>query len=169
MRFPDISFMQRVFDLFTYVGLTKGPSGQANIIPYIMSIDGNLNFYNGTILTNAELAQSTDPYPFKTGVGLTKTVDAYVAQVLGPFKDKLKADFPTGWEYMMQFDEYSTRDYMAFGLTPSLTDPVRLISIVILSHWLIPFLGDQCHGNIRLCDELVRLCFVRKRHGLAGL
>ena len=49
MRFPDTPFMKRVFDLFEKIGLKKEK------IPYVMTLDSNLNYFNGKCLTNKEM------------------------------------------------------------------------------------------------------------------
>lgn len=112
MRFPDIPFMTRTFDLFKRLGI--------DTIPYIMSIPKNLNLFNGKLLTNAEIDGKTDP--FETHVpGVDNSSGAMVSSQIDVFKDALAKDFETGWKELMQFDEYSTRAYMLFKGTGGLT------------------------------------------------
>jgi len=113
MRFPDIPFMKPVFDLI--LRNPKSPiAGMLDVIPYVLDNDQNLNFYNGIIKTDAEVAASASLDPFDTGVNPPDTVSNMVKAAIGDFKDRLEKEFDEGWEYLMTFDEYSTRDYMAF-------------------------------------------------------
>jgi len=121
MRFPDIPFMKPVFDL-----ILRNPNspiaGMLDVIPYVMDNPNNLSFYNGIIKTDAELGIAPSLDPFNTGVNPPDTVSGMVGATLGEFKAKLEVPpFIDGWNFLMQFDEYSTRDYIAF-VNPKYSD-----------------------------------------------
>jgi monoamine oxidase len=113
MRFPDIPFMKPVFDLI--MGPTSPIAGMLTIIPYVMNNPNDLSFYNGIIKTSAELNVEPPPLdPFNTGVNPPDTVSNMIQAAIGDFKVRLRTPpFANGWNYLMQFEEYSTRDYMA--------------------------------------------------------
>jgi hypothetical protein len=124
MRFPDIPFMKPVFDLI--LRNPKSPiAGMLKVIPYVMDNPNNLSFYNGIIKTDAELGSPSPLDPFNTGVNPPDTVSNMVQAAIGGFKAKLKEKpFVDGWNFLMEFDEYSTRDYIAF-VNPKYADPVN--------------------------------------------
>ena len=139
MRFPEIPFMDRVFGLFTYLGLEKDTTPDPplqKLIPYIMSAkdaegnDLNIMFFNNKILTGAqfkalEVAPRYDP--FGTGVDLGNTYGTLINNKLGEFKERLAQGFtPENWDFLMQMDEYSTRSYMSLT-DPKYDDPVKLL------------------------------------------
>ena len=113
MRFPDIPFMKPVFDL-----LLKNPNspiaGMLTINNYVLENPKNFKFYNGIIKTDAELGGKCPPLdPFNTGVNPPNTVSKMMDASIGVFTEKLKEPpFSAGWEYLMGFDEFSTRGYL---------------------------------------------------------
>lgn len=114
MRFPTIPFMKRVFDLFKKFKFDT----DGTLIKYILSNPDNtdVRFYNDIAHTTGELATTTETDPFKTGVDVKYMKQKYtywIEQKLGPFKDKLRANFDDGWKYLQKFDVYSTRAYMS--------------------------------------------------------
>ncbi|KIM75171.1 hypothetical protein PILCRDRAFT_827593 [Piloderma croceum F 1598] len=122
MRFPDIPFMKPVFDLI--LRNPKSPiHGMLDVIPYVMNNLNNLNFYNGIIKTDGELNGNPPPLdPFNTGVNPPDTVSNMAKAAIGDFKTRLKTPpFAAGWEYLMQFDQFSTRDYIAL-VNPKYSD-----------------------------------------------
>jgi monoamine oxidase len=131
MRFPDIPFMKRVFDLIRD-DKNSPIADQLEIIDYVMDNPNNLNFYNGILKTDAELDPDLKPPPpvdpFHTGVnppdGPPNTYSNMIAAALGPFKQALVENFDVGWENLMQWDEHSTRDYMAFVMDPPYPDDI---------------------------------------------
>ncbi|KAH8096670.1 hypothetical protein BXZ70DRAFT_329577 [Cristinia sonorae] len=110
MRFPDHPPMKPVMELFDELGLQKVK------IPYIMSIDNNINLFNSAIRTNVQVqaaAEAGNYDPFRTRVkGLTGTVDDMVNAQIDPFRNKLKENFEEGWKEIMKFDTWSARGYM---------------------------------------------------------
>ena len=127
MRFPKIPFMQPVFDLIVKNKKNPCPSipGMLTVIPYVMDNPHNLSFYNGIIKTDAELDVKPPPLdPFNTGIDPPGTVSDMVNAAIGDFKAQLETPpFVDGWNDLMKFDEYSTRDYIAF-VKPKYNDTV---------------------------------------------
>ncbi|KAH8096667.1 hypothetical protein BXZ70DRAFT_895787 [Cristinia sonorae] len=110
MRFPDTPPMQPVMRLFRELKLENV------MIPYIPTIDDNINFFNNNIKTNTQVAAAADMGefdPFRTWTrGLTGTAkDMYYAQI-GPFRKALVENFEKGWRMLMKYDAYSTRGFM---------------------------------------------------------
>lgn len=134
MRFPKISSMQRVFNLFDYPPLNNdGISLKTKVKPFYFVGGGNNNTlysYNGvTVRQNAMpkvdpfkadqvIQDITDSNPY-IAVGVKAIMD----DVIGPFATRLLDDLKTGgsegWEYMKSFDQYSTRAYMQLKYIPS--------------------------------------------------
>ncbi|KAG1751233.1 hypothetical protein EDB19DRAFT_1676233 [Suillus lakei] len=134
MRFPKISSMQRVFNLFDYPPLNKDNiSLKTKVKPFYFVGGGNNNTlysYNGvTVRQNAMPPQD----PFKADQVIQDVVDsspyitagvkAIMDDVIGPFATRLLDDLNTGgsegWKYMQSFDHYSTRAYMQLKYIPS--------------------------------------------------
>jgi hypothetical protein len=131
MRFPDIPFMKPVFDLI--LRNKESPiHGMLDVIPYVMDNSNNLNFYNGIIKTDTELGVKPPPLdPFCTGVNPPDTVSNMVQAAIGDFKTRLKTPpFADGWEYLMQFDQFSTRDYIAL-VNPKYSDAVSHLEYIL--------------------------------------
>jgi len=106
--------MKRVFDLFEKIGLKKEK------IPYVMTLDSNLNYFNGKCLTTKEMKDKRLD-PFETGVeGIFDSTSAMVSLQFEPFKKEIKDSFERGnigdcwkgWKKLMKYDGYSTRGYM---------------------------------------------------------
>jgi hypothetical protein len=124
MRFPDIPFMKPIFDLI--LRNPRSPiAGMLEIMPYVIDNPNNLNFYNGIIKTNAELQENPPPLdPFKTGIDPPNTVSNMMQAAIGDLKAKFQTPpFDDGWDYLMQFDHYSTRNYIAL-VKPKYADAV---------------------------------------------
>lgn len=131
MRYPDIPFMKRVFDLIRD-NLNSPIAGMLNITPYVLSNRSNLNFFNGIIKTDAELDTDPPPLdPFDTGVNPPNTVSNMVEEAIGHFIEAFRQSFDDGFKYLMEFDRHSTRTYMAF-VRPQYSDKVRRSKIVYL-------------------------------------
>lgn len=116
MRFPKIDFMKPVFDLFDNLCITD----DGLLIPYILSNDEhNILYYNGIRQTVQEVQDSALADPFN--IGLASHADDYVRAALGPFIDALAEDFESGWQKLMEYDQYSTRAYMNLVLKTAYT------------------------------------------------
>ncbi|KAH7912672.1 hypothetical protein BJ138DRAFT_750069 [Hygrophoropsis aurantiaca] len=142
MRFPEIDAMQRLFHLFKYPPLnTDGRALKAKLKPFYFKGAGNNNTflsYNGvTVMQNA--IPKTDPFMAdqiiqSTGASayIAAGVKAIMDDVLEPFATGILEDIEamknnedmekrgyTGWDKLMEFDQYSTRAYMALKYIPS--------------------------------------------------
>ncbi|KZV82601.1 hypothetical protein EXIGLDRAFT_339296 [Exidia glandulosa HHB12029] len=123
MRFPKIPFMDKTFELFGRVGITP--------IPYVMSIPQNIRYYNEKGLTVQAVKDSESFDPFGTGVdGLTAKADTMADDQLGVFKAALIEDFPSGWKKLMEYDSYSTRDYMMHMGTDGVRYPDKVVDFL---------------------------------------
>ncbi|KDQ17782.1 hypothetical protein BOTBODRAFT_105219 [Botryobasidium botryosum FD-172 SS1] len=115
MRLPHIPFMDLVFNLLGSPAIAPN----VPLIPYILSTENNLNFFNGIVHTNegVQVLNAAGNFdPFATGIaGLDDTVDNMIGAALNPFEGALVADFVEGWAVLMEADGYSTRSYMALA------------------------------------------------------
>ena len=79
------------------------------------------NFFNDIVKTNAEL--SLEPLPldaFDMGVN---SPDTMIHAAIGDFTCKLKKrPIREGWEYLIQFDQFSTRSVLLWS-TPNIQTP----------------------------------------------
>ncbi|KAF8534739.1 hypothetical protein BDD12DRAFT_858949 [Trichophaea hybrida] len=132
MRFPDISTMDRTFDLFKRLGIKEGNK----LIPYIMSAKNNIMLYNDIKKVSGDAGEPStkeiddDPFhdcvknagdvpdqyatlTYKMPDGTERTgVAACLAAAFEPFKDRLVEDWDGGWAYLMQYDALSTRAFL---------------------------------------------------------
>ena len=131
MRYPKTDTMRRLFNLFEYPPLNAGEIQlKAKLIPLHNASQNALFSYNGVTVRQdavprgdpfkaSEVIQDTDPDPYIAIGG-----KAIVNDVIAPFATLLLDDLKTpgktdGWEYLMKYDNYSTRAYMALAYTPS--------------------------------------------------
>ncbi|KAK4188614.1 amine oxidase [Podospora australis] len=135
MRFPDNPVMKRTFDLFATLGMEKTElkpdSKPGSLIPYyINNSAGEPWCYNdithwGTYAT-IQAASPYDSDPFKINQGgqiptelLQCSPDEIMNSAIGPIRKALRDDLKTsppgtrGWELLMEYDQYSTRQYLA--------------------------------------------------------
>ena len=117
MRYPDHPPMKPVMDLFDELGLQRVK------IPYIMTTDANVNLFNSTLCTNAEVEEQAaegryDPFGTEV-VGLNGKVDDMVKRQIKFLRNKLVEDFDKGWEELMKYDAWSTRGFMTIKGGPS--------------------------------------------------
>ncbi len=133
MRFPEIAAMRRVFQLFDYKPLNTGDLAlKKKLKPFFFRGAANNDTflsYNGvTVKQNAlpagdpfqgeAVIQDANPQPY-----LRAGAKAIADDVIAPFATRLLDDLEyktnDGWEYMKQFDLYSTRSYMSIQYRPS--------------------------------------------------
>ncbi|KAF5664690.1 l-amino acid oxidase [Fusarium heterosporum] len=108
MRFPQIPFMERTFDLFKR---TKVP-----LIKYYL--DGGSQcpkLFNDTLFEPGV----PDPYRVSKANG-GHVPDKWISKDIAgdaflPYKEALKDDFQKGWEKLMEADAFSTREYLKVG------------------------------------------------------
>ncbi|QRV80194.1 Flavin containing amine oxidoreductase [Ceratobasidium sp. AG-Ba] len=128
MRFPQLPWMQPVFDLIGYLSVP--------LIKYYMkdALGNNISFFNGIRMTAEELSNyyntHTDNDPFKTGLqGLTGNPSTMAQAIIQPFMNGLMDNWTTGWNKMMSDDEWSTRGYM-LGFSKTVSTPAYSDNVV---------------------------------------
>jgi hypothetical protein len=131
MRFPKIETMRRLFNLFEYPPLNAGDIQlKAKLVPFHHASGNAFLSYNGvTVRKNAvhsgdpfnaaQVIQDTDPDPY-----ISVGTHAITNDVVAPFITRLLDDMKSpgkmdGLEYLMKYDKYSARAYMALAYTPS--------------------------------------------------
>ena len=130
-RFPKVKATRRLFNLFELPPLNAGDIQlKAKLIPFYPANGNAFLSYNGvTVRQNAvpsgdpfkiaQVIQDADPDPY-----ILAGAKAIEDDVVAPFITRLLDDMKTpgkmdGWEYLMKYDKYSTRAYMALAYTPS--------------------------------------------------
>ncbi|KAJ7107855.1 hypothetical protein C8R44DRAFT_637286, partial [Mycena epipterygia] len=114
MRYPEVDFMQPVFDLFKKLGINDLR------IPYYMEDDAgnNVNFFNGIRKTNKDLASEykLGHYdPFQTNIlGLYASPKTMMDDQIKGYKLALIANSSEGWNNLMKVDGWSTRGYLTY-------------------------------------------------------
>lgn len=131
MRFPESPVMQRLFHLFHCPQLNDPDSGievASHLIPYLFHDNTGNSFldYNGT---NVPRSNTAETFSFQaTGVGqdaLSEGAKPILTRLYAPFVNLLQGDLSTsppgttGWNFLMQFDKYSTRSYLAINADKS--------------------------------------------------
>lgn len=140
MRFPDNPVMQRTFDLFAKLKMEKvdfktnpnAPDG--SLIPYYMNNGGvkkgkepwcynDINIW-ATEYANAQ-SQGQDDDPFLINAKKTIPEDVFAAGPANVMKDNienvrkaLKQPGNAGWDLLMTYDKYSTRQFLGTAPNP---------------------------------------------------
>lgn len=126
MRFPCITIMDRVigarqpWSLTNYLNsVIKEDDLKIKLLDYHLSVDNNIQYYNSTRKTNAELDREPDPLHFgksrKGGLDDRYVRDKYttwLSPAFDSFKKKMHADFDTGFRALMEQDHFSVRAYL---------------------------------------------------------
>lgn len=117
MRFPNIPFMKRVFDLFERLGMRKGEL----LIEYKYSAANTFQLFNGV------RHNSSDGTPAEVDIFLVsedkggavpddfvaKGVDNVASDIFGPYAKVFKEEpFHKAWKLLTEEDPYSTRGYL---------------------------------------------------------
>jgi hypothetical protein len=122
MRYPDIPFMKRTFDL-----IREKLKIENKLIPVIMSNDETILHFNGRRITKREYMEggkSIDVFGFG---GSDTSENGYIPEkylrqghkvlydrALQPLRQYFVAEpFPEAFEKLMKHDMYSVRDYMS--------------------------------------------------------
>ena len=108
--------MKPVMNLFRELGLHDAK------IPYIMTTEHNVRYFNSQKRTNLEIDKMAEGGlfdPFRTSVqGLTGTVSHMVNKQIEHFRKKLLENFDEGWRELMTYDAWSTRGFMTLQGAP---------------------------------------------------
>lgn len=107
MRFPDTPYMYRVFDLFR----TRLNIGQ-KLIPYYLSDPNEILLYNGIRYLRHELPPN-DPFHDNLPPFTNESPNHWIDKCTKPFIDLLVSDPEAGWEFLLKYDQYSARSFMA--------------------------------------------------------
>ena len=131
MRFSKIDAMRRLFNLFEYPPLNDGDIQlKEKLILFHHASENAFSSYNGVTFRQnavpsgdpfraAQVIQDTDPDPYVLA-GAKAIADDVVAPFITRLLDDIK--FPgkkDGLEFLMKYDKYSARAYMALAYTPS--------------------------------------------------
>ena len=126
--------MHRVFNLLYYAPLnTPDIALGSKVKPFIFQCDQTFLSYNGVtvqgspppppddVFKSSEIIWDTNSYLY-----IRAGTKAIVNDVIYPFASRILQDLDDpdqgtndGWEYMMSFDNYSTRAYMSIAYQPS--------------------------------------------------
>ena len=117
MRFPDTPIMEPVFDLFK---LLEREEGLKRFKYYMTDLHENgTRYYNNIVRKRSEGTVTPSGFGI-TGINPkygSRGVAANVSYIVDPFKDKLIDDAMSrgdqGWKFMMKYDLYATKGYMA--------------------------------------------------------
>ncbi|KZT10365.1 amine oxidase [Laetiporus sulphureus 93-53] len=145
MRFPDTPMMARAFKLFEQLKLPKDK--------YFFENDNSTLLYNNILQPRRSASSYPKPWDIKIPESFDNlTWNALVDNAIKPFAKKIAQDFKnntnTGWKFMMQYDQYSTRAYMSGNREDTKSELDRLnmmpypISVV---NWLETF--DKSTGS----------------------
>lgn len=105
MRYPFIPIMDRTFDLFKRLNMPT--------IPYILDNEKAPKLFNDRLFSGGP-----DPYhvSVKNGGSVPDEVADNAGKILdgifGAFKDRMAEDFDTGFAKLMEYDDFSTREYL---------------------------------------------------------
>ncbi|KAH6612282.1 hypothetical protein B0J18DRAFT_441755 [Chaetomium sp. MPI-SDFR-AT-0129] len=139
MRFPQNPIMQRVFELFDWLGMPMGPlredTPKGSLVPYSMTNrtgeDQNEPFrFNdqtkwGSYVNIAAAAEGNDAFGFNedpkdppipsTVLAMSpgKVVDNAIEDLREALQEDAERGGRRGWELLMKFDQYTTRAWMA--------------------------------------------------------
>ncbi|KAK2462142.1 hypothetical protein APHAL10511_005840 [Amanita phalloides] len=136
MRFPRIESMRRVFHLFEHCEQVNSGDIQlkAKLRPfYFVGAANNGTFYDyngvnikqtdapnprGNTFNDADVIQDTSSAPY-LNAGVNNITDDVITPFATRLLDDLKTGGQDGWNYLMKYDKYSTRAYMALAYQPS--------------------------------------------------
>ncbi|KAH6994937.1 hypothetical protein EDB80DRAFT_897228 [Ilyonectria destructans] len=140
MRFPDNLVMARTFALFGILNMEKvdfksqPDAKNGSLIPYYMNNGGNEKAkepwcYNNKTVWGKDYAvvqeqggESKDPFSINTGSEIPKELfaqapDDIMTELTKVVREQLKEDLRTGgdkgWDLLMSYDKYSTRQFLA--------------------------------------------------------
>ncbi|CAI7569856.1 unnamed protein product [Penicillium discolor] len=142
MRFPDNKVMERLFDLFRWLGMKKldlNTAKPADLVPYYLSGKTEpWSFNDRTEWGSYETisAKSADPW----GINADKEIDPMLLKkspedifeaLTVPLRTQLQQDLQgekpsrKGWDMLMGYDNYSTRSFLLHGqmTNPALKNP----------------------------------------------
>lgn len=105
MRYPSIPIMDRTFELFKRLNVPT--------IPYILDNPKAPKLFNDRLFS-----EGFDPYrvSIKNGGsvpdGVVDNAGKILGDVFGAFKDRMAEDFDAGFAKLMEYDDFSTREFL---------------------------------------------------------
>jgi hypothetical protein len=119
MRFPNIGFMEPVFNLFELLDITEK---NGMLIEYKYSAANTSELYNGIRINSSDPQPDVDVFGVSIARGgavpnnfVTKGVDDVTSDIFKEYADKFDnpdIPFQDAWNYLIQQDPYSTRGYL---------------------------------------------------------
>ncbi|KAK8092475.1 FAD/NAD(P)-binding domain-containing protein [Apiospora kogelbergensis] len=110
MRIPRSSLHSKVFDLIRYLNTHGSAENRIELIPYVLDHDNNRSFFQGQkgLLQDPRwAAKASLPAAYRN-----KTPQQLLGGVVIPWLTLLRQNFDDGFEKLLQFDEYSFRNYL---------------------------------------------------------
>ncbi|KAK8091374.1 FAD/NAD(P)-binding domain-containing protein [Apiospora kogelbergensis] len=110
MRIPRSSLHSKVFDLIRYLNTHGSAENRIELIPYVLDHDNNRSFFQGQkgMLQDPRwAAKASLPAAYRN-----KTPQQLLGGVVIPWLTLLRQNFDDGFEKLLQFDEYSFRNYL---------------------------------------------------------
>lgn len=110
MRIPRSALHEEVFSLIKFLNAHNPPAMKVNLIPYILEHQNNKAFIKGQKLDLDDPCWGqilNIPVEFHG-----KSARTLLLEVVGPWLDLLRADFESGFQKVLEYDEYSFRQYL---------------------------------------------------------
>ncbi|KAG8157463.1 hypothetical protein KVR01_012847 [Diaporthe batatas] len=105
MRFPEIPIMNRTLKLFDLLNVPT--------MDYVLKNDRAPNLFNDRLLSGGP-----DPYHVSIKNGgsvpdeVVDDVDKIIGDIFGVFKKRMAENFDSGFKKLMEYDEFSTREFL---------------------------------------------------------
>ncbi|KAK0112830.1 hypothetical protein ONS95_014557 [Cadophora gregata] len=110
MRIPRSSLHKPVYDLIKYLNTHNPPEMKVNLIPYVLEHKNNKDFIMGRKLDVDDVFWGEAlniPAEF-----LKRSPRALLEEIVFPWLALLRLDFETGFQKLLEYDEYSFRGYL---------------------------------------------------------
>jgi monoamine oxidase len=142
MRFPGMDWMDRVIgpennSLVQYINAHLKPTDEpVKTIPYIFQTDNTFRLFNDKLVYN-QATPSADTFEVLVSEGGTINNDTFAAMspgtvfgtALNDLVQALTADFDTGFNKLMEYDQVSVRQYLlSQGYSPQQVDWLEAIN-----------------------------------------
>ena len=110
MRIPRSSLHTKVFDLIRYLNTHCSAEDQIELIPYILDHESNRSFFQ-----NQKGSLEETHWAEKAGLPKEywgKTPQSLLGTVVLPWLELLRKDFDSGFQKLLDYDEFSFRAYL---------------------------------------------------------
>ncbi|KAI0134028.1 putative flavin-containing amine oxidase [Xylariales sp. AK1849] len=110
MRIPRSPLHDKVYALVQYLNTNNSPDMTVNLVPYILEHKNNKAFIRGQKLALDDahwgsIMDLSEPYR-------GESARALLMEVVSPWLKLLRDDFESGFEKLLEYDEYSFRHYL---------------------------------------------------------